>query len=94
MTALPVKPGIPPEQAMLFVDEVRRHLTLMTLDEVEYFETIQQAAGLGFTSGRIYDALLLRCARKAKARTIYTWNLRHFQSIAPDLADRIQAPGE
>ena len=92
MTSLPIKPMVPPEQVMLFVQEVRDRLTLVSLDEAEYFETIQQTADAGFTSGRVYDALLLRCAAKAKAQTIYTWNLKHFQAIAPDQAARIRTP--
>lgn len=92
MTALPIRPILPPEQVMLFVQEVRDRLTLVSLDESEYFETIQQAANAGFTSGRVYDALLLRCAVKVKAQTIYTWNLKHFQAIAPGLAARIRTP--
>ena|SRR5207253_1908046 len=92
MTALPVRPRILPEQAMLFVEEVRARLTLITLDSEEYFETIRHAATHQITSGRIYDSLLLRCAAKAKAKTIYTWNLKHFQAIAPELADRIRTP--
>jgi predicted nucleic acid-binding protein len=64
----------------------------VSLTENEYFETIRKAAEGGFTSGRVYDALLLRCAAKAKARTIYTWNLKHFQAIAPEQAERIRTP--
>jgi hypothetical protein len=26
------------------------------------------------------------------ARAVYTWNLKHFRRIAPDLADRIRTP--
>jgi predicted nucleic acid-binding protein len=92
MTALPIRPTLPPEQVVLFVQEVRDRLTLVPLDEREYFETIQQGASAGFTSGRVYDALLLRCAVKVKAQTIYTWNLKHFQAIAPGLAARIRTP--
>ena len=92
MTALPVKPMIPPEQAMLFVEEVRNRFTLIALDEDEYFETVRKTAEQRFTTGRVYDALLLRCAVKAKAQTIYTWNVKHFRAIAPALADRIRTP--
>ncbi len=92
MTVLPVKPMIPPEQALLFVEEVRNRLTLVSLSAVEYFAAIQNAASRGFTGGRIYDSLLLACAAKCKAQAVYTWNLKHYQSIAPDLAPRIQAP--
>src|ERR1700690_120205 len=80
MTALPVKDVIPPDQVLLFVQEVRDRFTLVTLDVDEYYGTIAQAGEDGFASGRIYDALLLRCAGKIKAEVIYTWNLKHFKA--------------
>ena len=92
MTALPVKEVIPPDQALLFVQEVRNRCTVITLDEEEYWAAIEGAAEGGVRSGKVYDALLLACARKAKAKIIYTWNLRHFQALAPALADRIRTP--
>jgi predicted nucleic acid-binding protein len=92
MTALPVKDIIPPDQALLFVQEVRDRFTVVTLNEGEYCQTIQQAAERGFISGRIYDALLLRCAAKVKAEVIYTWNVKHFKAIDPKQAHKIQTP--
>src|SRR6266851_5341895 len=73
MTTLPVKPMIPPEQALLFVEEIRNRLTLVSLSAEEYFAAIQSAAS-------------------CKALAVYTWNLKHYQSLAPDLAPRIQTP--
>ncbi len=92
MSALPVKPMIPSEQAFLFVEEVRQRLTLVSLSEREYLATIHQASEQGLTGGRIYDALLLRCAENCAAQHIYTLNLKHFQAIAPRLASRMRTP--
>jgi predicted nucleic acid-binding protein len=92
MSALPVKPMIPPEQAFLFVEEVRQRLTLVSLSDREYLATIQEASEQGLTGGRIYDALLLRCAANCGAQHIYTLNLKHFQNIAPRLAPRMRTP--
>jgi len=92
MTALPVKPLIPPEQALLFVEEVRNRLTLVSLTSEEYFATIQRTAARGFSSGRVYDALLLACAAKVGARTIYTWNLKHYHALAPETTAQIRTP--
>jgi predicted nucleic acid-binding protein len=92
MTALPVKPMIPPEQALLFVEEVHNRLTVVSLSAVEYFAAIQSVASRGFSGCRIYDSLLLACAAKCKAQAVYTWNLKHYQSLAPGLAPRIQTP--
>jgi predicted nucleic acid-binding protein len=91
-TALPLKPPIPPEQALLFLQEIRQRLTVISLDAGEYYDEIVRAAGEGISRGRIYDALILCCAAKSRARTIYTWNLKHFQMIAPALAHRIRTP--
>jgi len=92
MTVLSVKPPIPPEQALRFIEEIRRRLALISLDAEEYFETMQNAADRGITGGRVYDALLLRCAAKSKARAVYTWNVKHFQFLAPHLSDCIRTP--
>jgi len=92
MTALPVRPPIPPEQALLFVEEVRNRLAVVSLSEDEYVEAIRAASDHGFSSGRVYDSLLLRCAAKSKAQNIYTWNIKHFQALAPQLASRIRTP--
>jgi predicted nucleic acid-binding protein len=92
MSALPVKPMIPAEQVVLFVEEIRSRLTLVSLDEMEYAETIHTAAERGLTGRKIYDVLLLRCAAKCRAETVYTWNLKHFRAIAGELAERIRTP--
>jgi predicted nucleic acid-binding protein len=92
MTALPVKDANPARSSVLFVQEARERCTVVTLTADEYYGTIDQAARRGLTSGRVYDALLLRCATKVKAEVIYTWNLKHFCMIRPGVADRIRRP--
>jgi predicted nucleic acid-binding protein len=57
-----------------------------------YLATIRECADKGWTGGRVYDALHLHCAKKTFCDRIYTFNVRHFQQLAPDLADRITAP--
>ena len=92
MTALPVKPPIQPEQALLFVEEIQKRLTPISLSLNDYKETIEAVAGRAYRSGRIYDALLLRCAMKWESGIIYTWNLKHFQGIFPELSSKIRTP--
>ena len=92
MTGLQVRDVFPPDQALLFVQEVRERRQVVALDETEYLETIARPAERGFKSGRIYDALPVRCARKANAQSIHTWNLRHFQASDPEMADPMRTP--
>ncbi len=92
MAALPVRPALAPEQVYLFVEQVAERLTPIALRETEYLRAIREIADRGLTSGSVYNALLLACARKSRAEVIYTWNLGHFLKLAPDLADRIRTP--
>lgn len=92
LTSIPLRPMISPAQAMVFVDEIRRRLTAIALGESEYYEVIQQISNRSIGGGTVYDALILRCALKAKAEIIYTWNLKHFRHLAPELGARIKTP--
>jgi predicted nucleic acid-binding protein len=83
-----------PDHALLFLNDLRERVTIVTLSEHDYFETVRKTAELGATGGRIYDALLVTAARKVEAKKVYTWNIRHFREIAPDWARRIRRPDE
>jgi predicted nucleic acid-binding protein len=78
---------------MQYLEWMQQHTTVISLDEREYFETIDALSRRGMTGAVVYDALLLACARKVRAERIYTWNVRHFRAIAPDLAEKIVTPG-
>jgi|SRR5688500_11291438 len=62
------------------------------LDSAEYLQTCERAEELGVRGGAIYDALILECARKAKAKQIWTLNARHFLLFAPELSGVICEP--
>lgn len=47
---------------------------------------------LGLPSGVVYDGLIAACARKAAAKTIYTWNSKHFERLGPEIAKRVKEP--
>lgn len=92
VTRLPGDFRASPEQAMLFLTDIKEHLTIVSLESDEYFRAIQQAALNGIVGGTVYDALLAACAIKAKAGTIYTDNERHFRMFGPDIASRVRKP--
>jgi len=92
LTRMPGKFRVSGEQVMLFVGSIRERLTVVSLDADEYAETLQTFAALGIVGGAIYDALLAACALKAKADTIFTWNLRHYGQFGPEIAERLRTP--
>jgi predicted nucleic acid-binding protein len=91
-TSLPVRPIVLPEQAMLFLADIRTRLSLIVLTADDYFNAIQGLAANGIGGGRVYDALLLASAVKCEAETIYTWNVKHYRALAPHMSSRIQTP--
>jgi predicted nucleic acid-binding protein len=92
LTAMPPVLRLAPSDAVLALETFLKRLTPVTLSSEEYMEALGRTANLGHSGGIVYDALHLACARKVRAERIYTWNLRHFRLVAPDLADRIMTP--
>lgn len=71
---------------------MRKRLTLVRLTEDDYCLAVEAASVRGIAGGAIYDALLGHCALKAKAETIYTWNMRDFSRLGPEIAARVRTP--
>jgi predicted nucleic acid-binding protein len=94
LTRLPGESRAHPRTAVQFLESMQQHTKVIALDSDEYFEAIDGMSRRGLSGAVIYDALILACARKARAERIYTWNLRHFRMVAPDLAAKIVTPGE
>ncbi|HKW96412.1 MAG TPA: PIN domain-containing protein [Bryobacteraceae bacterium] len=92
LTRMPGTHRISGEQAMLFLSDVRERLTVVSLDEHEYFQAISLAAAAGVVGGTIYDALLVHCALKAKAEILYTWNVKHYGQFGSEAAKRVRTP--
>lgn len=93
LTRTPYRTRVTAGMAWQVIEEnVLRSFEIVTLSRGEYIHTIKECASRGWMGGLIYDALHVAAARKAKCDRIYTLNVRHFRSLAPDLSDRIMAP--
>jgi predicted nucleic acid-binding protein len=91
-TRLPGKHRLGGEQVLLFMENVVERLTPVALTGEEYYHAIKAAAANGIVGGTIYDALLARCAAKAGADVVYTWNTKHFRQLGSDLIKRLRTP--
>jgi predicted nucleic acid-binding protein len=93
LTRTPFTPPIYPSEAwQLLAENILPCFEIVTLSAKEYKETIRSCAQRGWSGGRVYDALHVRCAQKAACARIYTLNVRHFQQLAPEFADCISTP--
>ena len=94
LTSMPGPRRVSGHEAMLFLGNVRERLTLISLDSQDYLDLAESAAAVQLAGGAIYDALLARCAMKAKAAVLYTWNTKDFLRLGPAIAGRIRRPDQ
>lgn len=92
LTRMPRPQRLSPEEALRMVDLIRERMAIILLDVEEQHSVLREMAARGLSGGIVHDALILQCARKAGAKTIFTLNVRHFRMIAPDLTKRILEP--
>lgn len=93
LTSVPLVPRITPSEAQTIIaTNIQRHFQLVTVTPDLYARAVTNCVGRGLGDGKVYDALLIECARHSNADRIYTFNLHDFRRLAPDLVDRIVAP--
>ncbi len=93
LTSVPVVPRILPSEAMEIISvNIRRHFQIIAITPEMYDRAVEVCAERGIGGGKVYDALLIECARHSRAERIYTFNLGDFRRLAPDLIERVVAP--
>jgi predicted nucleic acid-binding protein len=93
LTGMPGKWRVGGDAALLFLRSIRENLTVVGLNGQEYFQVAQEAAAANIVGGAVYDALVGRCALKAKAQILYTWNTKDFLRL-PGIGNRVKRPDE
>ena len=93
LTSLPLQPRISPADAdAMIAGNFRQHFRLIPVTSAMYVRAVTACVQHSLPGGKVYDALLIECAREAACERIYTFNTGDFQRIAPDLISRIAAP--
>lgn len=94
LTRTPFRPPIYPSEAWQILEtSFLRNLRMVALSPKEHQQVVRDCAVAGWAGGRVYDALHLRSAQKAKCDRLYTFNVRDFVALAPeDWQERICAP--
>jgi predicted nucleic acid-binding protein len=92
ITRLPYKHRATAHQALTFVEAVQERFRLLALDSQEYLDSIRQASDRNVVGGTLYDAVIAACAVKARADTLYTWNVGHFLLLGDEISKRVRTP--
>ena len=90
---LPVQPRILPSEAASIIDaNVIRFFQLEPVTPAMYERAVATCAQRGLPGDKVYDALLIECARAAACDRIYTFIRTDFERLAPDLHRVVAAP--
>jgi predicted nucleic acid-binding protein len=92
ITGMPPPRRVSGDQALLFLGNIRDQLTLVALDDHEYFQVAEAGGAAGLAGGAIFDAILGHCALKAEAEVIYTWNTNDFLRLPQPISGRVATP--
>ena len=85
LTTLPVTPRIVPSVARRLIEENTRFAAKsISLTSTEYRTVLGRLADLDLTGGVVYDALILKAARKAGAQQLVTSNVSDFERVWQD----------
>lgn len=93
LTGLPVRPRITGPEGMAIVKQIHEKFSIVSLTEQEYIFTLETASST-IVGNTAYDALIARCAIKAAAAVLLTWNVRHFVRLGPEVARLVKTPLE
>ena len=80
------------EIAEVIRETVVPFLNIVDVTAKGHLAAIGVCAGAGWKGGRIHDAVHIQAALQAECDVIYTYDVAHFQSLAPEWGNRIQSP--
>jgi predicted nucleic acid-binding protein len=85
LTRLPSPHRLAPADALNLLEaNFVLNANLVALEAGGYRSLLHGAPDAGVSGGRIYDAVIASCARRAKALVLLTFNEAHFASFADD----------
>lgn len=90
LTRLPAPHRLRAADALAAIEANWRSTPVVHLTGAETWGAIREAARLGASGGRTYDALIAQAALKVHAETILTWNVRDFSLFAAEI--QVEAP--
>ncbi len=92
LTSAPFKPKITPIIAkQLIENNIKNIARTIYLTDEDYFKIIEKMSNLNFSSGIVYDAIVVECAMNAKVDEILTLNSKDFIRLTEKISIKIAA---
>lgn len=86
LTRLPSPHRLAPAdcRALLEANFTPEAVEVVTLSGDDYRQLIHEAPDNNLSGGRVYDAVIARCARVGRADALLTFNVRHFAPLVDE----------
>jgi predicted nucleic acid-binding protein len=93
LTRTPWPIPVSPKEILAVIEQsVVPRFNIVDVSKQSYLAAIAACGNAGWKGGRAHDAVHIQAAVQAGCDVIYTYDVAHFQSLAPDWGSRIQAP--
>ena len=92
LTRLPGSHRLSGEQVLLFLGDIRERLVIESLTVEENWKLLEDAAASGITGGLTYDLIQARCALRAGANVLFTWNTKHLLRLGKEISQIARNP--
>jgi predicted nucleic acid-binding protein len=93
LTRTPFTVPVYPDEALDMIEQtILPSFHIIDVTGQSYLAAIASCAGAGWKGGRIHDAVHIQAATQAMCDLIYTYDIAHFESLAPEWSGRIQSP--
>ncbi len=93
LTRTPFAVPVYPDEALDMIQQsILPSFEIVDVNAQSYLAAIAACAGAGWRGGRVHDAVHIQAAAQAQCDLIYTYDIAHFQSLAPEWSSRIHSP--
>jgi predicted nucleic acid-binding protein len=92
LTRMPEPHRLRPEDALGLIEANWSKARLVALAAAEYWQVLRRCREAAIAGGAVYDALIAACARKARVKTVLTWDTAAFERFLED-EPAVRVPG-
>jgi predicted nucleic acid-binding protein len=93
LTRTPFVFRVYPNEALAMIEQsVLPTFEIVEVNWQSHLAALRVCGNAGWKGGRVHDAVPIQAAVQAGCDLIYTYDVEHFQSLAPDWGERIQTP--
>ena len=93
LTRTPFVVPVYPDEALAMIEQsILPTFEIVDVSRQSYRAAIAVCGNAGWKGGRLHDAVHIQAAVQAGCDVIYTFDVVHFQALAPEWSGRIQSP--